>query len=86
MANSNSYSGDMVCQDDVMMLLRPFCADVTVAVKPRLDVLLVLEKVSQRKSASNERINFNEKPVLIKRWRSVKKDGFSTMKIGGKIY
>ncbi|XP_048258558.1 NBAS subunit of NRZ tethering complex-like isoform X1 [Haliotis rufescens] len=36
--------GDLVVSEDVMSLLRPFCSDSSVAVKPRLDVLHILEK------------------------------------------
>jgi hypothetical protein len=34
-----------VASEDVMKLLRPFCSDDSVEVKPRLDVLHILEKV-----------------------------------------
>ncbi|XP_033750641.1 neuroblastoma-amplified sequence-like [Pecten maximus] len=36
--------GDRVTAEDVMTLVRPFCSDDTVAVKPRLDLLHILEK------------------------------------------
>ena len=39
-------SGDLVSQDDVLNLLRPFCADLEVAVDVRLAVLQMLEQVS----------------------------------------
>ncbi|XP_021365609.1 neuroblastoma-amplified sequence-like [Mizuhopecten yessoensis] len=46
---NNVYShgqegGDHVTAEDVMTLVRPFCSDDTVAVKPRLDLLHTLEK------------------------------------------
>ncbi|XP_069137324.1 NBAS subunit of NRZ tethering complex-like [Argopecten irradians] len=36
--------GECVTTEDVMALVRPFCSDDTVAVKPRLDILHILEK------------------------------------------
>ena len=37
-------SGDLVGAEDVMSLLRPFCADIAVEVSVRLDILQMLEQ------------------------------------------
>lgn len=39
-----NQGGELVTSEDMMILLRPFCSDDTVAVKPRLDVLHIVEK------------------------------------------
>ncbi len=42
------FSGTLVTQEDVMTLLRPFCADLEIPVQPRLDILQHLEEASSR--------------------------------------
>ena len=40
------FRGDLVHQEDIVSLLRPFCGDASIAVQPRLDILQLLEQVS----------------------------------------
>ncbi len=37
--------GNLISQEDVMSLIRPFCANTEVPVEPRLDALRFLEEV-----------------------------------------
>ncbi|XP_064620288.1 NBAS subunit of NRZ tethering complex-like [Lineus longissimus] len=36
--------GELVSQDDVLLLVRPFVSDSTIAIQPRLDILQILEQ------------------------------------------
>jgi hypothetical protein len=42
--------GDLVSQDDVLLLVRPFVSDSTIAIQPRLDILQILEQVKEQQN------------------------------------
>ncbi|XP_077988543.1 NBAS subunit of NRZ tethering complex-like [Glandiceps talaboti] len=64
-SNHSLQGGTFVKSDDIISELRPFCADMTLPLKPRMDTLLLLEKSFQLSGEDHELLLYYRSDAII---------------------